>query len=161
MAFENIRRPTEEELRDFQPILLPGVENPKTGEDKFRGLLAEKRLEANKKGLPFAFAVAIDEWKSYYKDQVAQQVREFGFVKNEIKPLQLDWNKYSDLKNFDLVQEDERIDDQLSKRMNKQITLKTKVYKFKGYFHTYTVQEDPVKAIERIERENAERLTKK
>ena len=155
-----IRTPSVDERRDFVPILTAqGI--PETAEDKFRKKLAEEKLKATQKGLPFAGVVAMDEFNSYYKSQKEEQMRKFGYIAEEIKPLKVDWAKYSDLKNFDVLEESERVDEQLSKRTNKQIFLKYKVYQFKGFYHRYTVMEDGQAAIKRIEEEESEKKSKR
>jgi len=148
---EIVRNPTPGEVTGADPIT--PIETPQgrvlTAEDKFRKLLAEKRLEAQQKGLPFAAQVAYDEWKTYYEEEVTKQRKKYGYVKEEIAPLKIDWNKYSDLKNFDLLEEGEILDDYLSKRYTQLIYVKKKVYQFKGYYYKYIVMEDGIEAVKR------------
>jgi hypothetical protein len=60
----------------------------------------------------------------------------------------MDWKKYSDVSNFDLIKEDEISDPNLTKHnpgLNVMIAYRT--YKYKGYNNTYQVMESPTDAI--------------
>jgi len=62
----------------------------------------------------------------------------------------MDWKKYSDLNNFELLEENEISDPQLNKQnpgLDVKIAFKT--YKYKGYINTYKVMENPHDAIQR------------
>jgi hypothetical protein len=62
----------------------------------------------------------------------------------------LDLSKYSNLANFELVGEKEVFDNYLSKiNPGLNVMVATKVYKYKGYHHTYSVMEDANSAIQR------------
>lgn len=162
---EIVRQPTTEELTDFKPI-----EDTSgrilTPEDRFLKRLSEEQLKANKVGLPFAAALAKEEWKEAYEEQVRGLKRKYGYVKvDELKEVKIDWARYSDLKNFDLLEEYEKIDDYWSKRMNKNIAVKCRKYQFKGHYRKIDVMEDVQTAINRIKdeeaQEKADRVEKK
>lgn len=160
-----IREPNQEEKNDFIPLVTPSQGNYISPTDRFSKKIAEERLKAQEKSdsdglpLPFADGAAREEWQSSYDEQIKEQKKKYGFVKpEEIKPFNADWKKFSDLKNFDLLESGERLDDQISKRYAKTITLKYKVYQFKGHYKRYTVMEDGIRAVERVEREAAKKL---
>lgn len=149
MADNIIRDPTPQELRDFVPIANAKgrIKDPKA---KFNEELAKEQLKANKKGLPFASHAARNDYLDELDAQMKSSLRKNGYVKGEdIKLPKIDWSKYSDLKNFEVVEDDEKYDEQLSKRYNKAVSLKFKTYKYKGYSNTYRVMEDPFEAIKR------------
>jgi hypothetical protein len=144
-----ITTPTDNQRRDFTPIVEPGKK--KSVLDEFNEKLAEEMQKANKKGLPFCDRAARDDFKDGYESQAKISAREHGFVKaDDIKPVKLDWAKYSDLKNFDKLKEDEVFDEYQSKKLpGHDVTLKKVVYKFKGYSNIYTVMEDVPSAVRR------------
>ena len=136
MANPIIRTPTSEERKDFTPL------SDKDPTKKFYDQLHAKKAEANKKALPFADVVAEAEWKDHFQNEAKRVLRQYGYAKAEaIKPLELDWDKYSDLDNFELIEEGETFDDYLSKRQNRQIFLKFKKYQFKGFSKKFLIQE--------------------
>ena len=59
----------------------------------------------------------------------------------EFKQPKLDWDKYADLSNFKLIETNEQRDENLSKRLNREVFLQFKVYKFKEYSKRYTIME--------------------
>lgn len=135
------REATPEEKRDFEVL-----GKKQTAFDVFEKELAKELQKAVKLGKPFAERVARDDFKDSIKDQVQKSVRKNGYlIESEIKIPNIDLAKYSDLKNFEIISENERFDEQLSKRMNKPVYIKLKKYKFKGYSNIYTVMEDPFK----------------
>lgn len=156
-----ITRPQTPEEKDLTPIGPDGntlgfisidktIRKPETADVRFTKELQQQEALATKKGLPFARQVARDDFKDYFENQAKMSQRRHGYVKPEdIKPIKVDWEKYSDLKNFELISEREVNDEHLSKRHNKQVMINTKKYKFKGYSYTYTVQEEPMKAVAR------------
>jgi len=147
------RKPTEDERRDFIPVIDPG-RREKTAKQKFMEELGKKKLEANKKGLPFFKKAAMDEFNDYYLNEVKKNIRKNGYLKTEeIKPLQIDWNKFSDLKNFKVIEEGEIYDEHLSRMNHLPVYLKKTKYKYKGYDGYVTVMENREEAIARA-REN-------
>ena len=150
MADQNIiRNPNAEELRDFTPLMTRKGKT-KSKEAIFSDTIAKKEKEAMSKGLPFASIVVREEYKDELDKQAKASVRKNGFLDpKDIKIPKIDWERYSDLKNFELIDEGEKFDEHLSKRQNKQISVKWKKYRFKGFSNTYRVMEEPMKAIER------------
>ena len=150
MDNEIIRQPTEQEKKDFTDI---SFKDKNSARAKFEEELAKKGQEAIKKGLPFATKPARDEFNDYYEDQAQKSMRKNGFVDpNDIKPLKMDWKKYSDINNFDMIDEGEINDPQLTKHnpgLNVMIAFKK--YKYHGYANTFTVMEDSVSALNRAQ----------
>ena len=150
MDNEIIREPTEQEKKDFTDI---SFKDKNTARIKFEEELAKKEQEAIKKGMPFAKQIARMEFNDYYEDQATKSIRKNGYIDlNDIKPLKIDWKKYSDINNFELIDEGEEYDPQLTKH-NPGLNVKIawKKYKFKGYANTFTVMEDAVNALNRAQ----------
>lgn len=150
---EIIRSPTEDERKDFIPIADP-KRRKKTAQEMFDEELCSHQQNAAKKKLPFAEKAAKDDFNDYYKGIVQVHMRKYGYVKfEEIKPIKMDWAKYSDLKNFEVIEEDEKYDENLSKH-NPGLTVMIKFtkYKYKGYDNTYQVNEDGPSAIARAKK---------
>jgi len=144
-----IRNPTPEEKMDFIPIATRSgkVISP---EIKLAIILAEEGQKALKKGLPFAAQVARDDWKEAYESQIKASKKKHGSVDPaDIKLVEMDFSKYSNLKNFDVIEEGDKFDEHLSKRSNLQVFVKFTIYRFKGYSNTYIIMEDPYNAIDR------------
>ena len=142
-----IREPTIDEKKDFQDI---GTKR-RTVEESFTVVLKKHETEATKKGVPFATQVAKIEWDDHYQEQAKLSMRRHGFVNPEdIKPIEMDWAKYSDLKNFELIDEGERVDDYLTK-VNPGLTvrIKWKKYRYIGFSYTYRIMESGPDAINR------------
>ena len=136
---EIIRSATQEEKRDFTDIGSRDFDARK----KFETELGNKMQEAAKKGLPFAAKACRDEFNDYYKREVEKSVRKNGYFEpSDVKALKVDFNHYMDLKNFELMEEGERSDGNLTKH-NPGLDVKAayKVYKYNGYANTYTVME--------------------
>lgn len=146
----SINRPqTEAEKKDFESIIKN--RNKPTAKDKFNSELAKHQQEAVKKALPFAEQAVRDDFNDYYTEQEKKVRREYGYFNVEaIKPLKIEWSKYSDLKNFELIEEGETYDREMSrKNPGININVKFKKYKFKGYSNIYRVQEDEASAVSR------------
>ena len=123
------------------------VKNPNA---KFQAELAKQQEIANKKGLPFASAAARADWKDNLDEQAKRSLRKNGYVNsNDIKIPDIDWSKYSDLNNFELIEEGETYDDQLSKRYSKPVYVARKTYRFKGFSNKYRIMEDAYSAVNR------------
>jgi len=160
-----VRNPSEEERRDFHPLVSSRgkFETPK---DKFLKELNAKMEIAHKKGQPFADKAALDEWEDHWKVQAKKLMREFGFIKeSEVSIIKMDWAKYSDLSNFELINEGETRDPYESKRQNKEIFFKFKVYKYRGYINKYRMMEpypdawkDEVKAMPQVSNKQQEKV---
>lgn len=155
----DIFRPQTNDEQDMTPITSDGNtrgfidiqrKKPKNAREIFEEELAKKEQEAIKKSLPFAIHVARADWKNYYEQAVKDQITEFGYIKTNITTIKIDWNKYSDIKNFEILEQEERSDDNLNKRNpGLDVTVAYKKYKFKGYLQTYTIMEDGPSAIRR------------
>jgi hypothetical protein len=148
-----IRSPTEEERKDFIPIADPRKRG-KNAKEKFEEELCNHQQEAAKKGLPFCDRAVKDDFNDYYKNQVQTHTRKYGYVKvEEIKPIKMDWNKYSDLKNFELLEEGERFDEHLTK-INPGLTVMIKWtrYKYRDYENEYMIMESGSDAINRAKK---------
>jgi hypothetical protein len=145
---ENIfRRPTEAERADFNPL---GLEDPET---KFRAKLADERLRCQKENKPFAFKAALDKFRDAIANDVKKSQRKNGYVKfEEIKVPEIDLKEFSDLKNFEVVEDGERYDEDLSKRNpGLDVRIKFIKYKYTGYGGNITMMEDSASAIQRAQ----------
>jgi hypothetical protein len=140
-----IRDPNTEERKDFENI---GFKED-AGKSKFEKQLADAGQAAIKKGLPFAEKAARDEFKDYYENAMKENIRKNGYLNpSEIKPIKIDFTEFSDTKNFELLEEGEIADQQLTKH-NPGLDVKVafKKWKYKGYSNTYTVMESQSDAI--------------
>jgi hypothetical protein len=144
-----VRDSTKEELMDFTP-LMNRTGNTKNPADKFINKINEEEAKANKKGLPFATLAATNDFKEDIENQLKRLKNLYGYKKvDELKSPEIDWNKYSDLNNFDLIEEGEVFDEHLSKRHLVDVFVKKKTYQYKGYGNKYIVMESPNKAVQR------------
>lgn len=145
-----IRDPTAEELQDFIPIDRKKKRKP-DAKQKFEQKLSDEEQKAMKLKLPFAAQPARLEFNDYYELEVKKNIRLNGYlVIEDIKPFEMDWNKYSDLKNFEVIDEGETVDEHLSrKNPGLNVVFKYTKYKFKGYSNTYTVMEHRDSALRR------------
>jgi len=148
---------TKAELRGLTVDGVPGVnitgsKKPKNAREKFEDQLIKQEADATINKLPFARHVAREEFDSQIKTQIDSQLREYGSIEKpeDIKVPKIDWNKYSDLKNFELIKTHERPDTNLSKNNpGLNVLCKVETYKFKGYSQIYKVMEDGPAAITR------------
>lgn len=150
-----IREPTTDEKRDFVPI--EGKHKRKLdAKEQFEEDLAnqeQKAIKTEKNGvrLPFAAQPARNDFNDYYELEVKKNIRLNGYLEaDEIKPLKMDWSKYSDLKNFEILDEGETQDEYLTK-VNPGLFVQAKYikYKYKGYSNTYTCMEDGPNSLKR------------
>lgn len=157
-----IDNPTPDQLIGEDPLV--PIQNAsgivRSEEDLFRGEIAKKRLDAQKKTLPFAIHALLAERKTHFDEQINSQKARYGFVKEALKAFKPDWNRYSDLKNFEIIEQGERVDEQLSKRANKTVAVHFIVYAFKGRYETYTIMEDGIEASARVEKEERDKYKK-
>lgn len=149
-----IRDPTADELSDFIPIATK-KRKKRDAKEKFEDKIAEEEQKAIKSKLPFAAQPARLEFNDYYELEVKKNIRRNGYlVPEEIKPLEIDWEKYSNLDNFEVIDEGEREDEHLSrKNPGLNVLFKYIKYKFKGYSNTYTVMESRDTALARAKKE--------
>ena len=150
------RQPTEAEKRDWDGGDIANKEF--TAKERFESELANEFQKAMKKNMPFCAQAARDDFNDHYELEKNKSVRKNGYlIKSEIKPFNADWKRYSDLNNFEVLEEGEVYDDNLSKR-NPGISImekKTK-YKFKGTIYTVTVMEGGDNAILRAKKKLSE-----
>lgn len=157
------RQMTREELSSLTVDGIPGVNlnrprRQKNAREKFEIELQLQEKTANKAGLPFARHVAREEFNKEIKVQIDKQLREYGSVEKpeELKLPVMDWNKYSDLKNFELIETKFVSDNNLSKHNpGLNVKVKTEVYKYKGYGQTFKIMESGPDAITRAIKERA------
>ena len=143
----------EGDLTGFIPIATPRgkVVTPR---DKFLNRLAEEELKATKLSLPFANGAAKADVEDLIKT-VENQWKRQGYVDKNIKDKlnlnSIDWAKYSDLKNFKILDEGTVSDKNLSKVHRLPVFVKFKKYQFKGMKNTYTVMESEEEAVQRAQ----------
>jgi hypothetical protein len=151
MAQDFFRKSTDDEKRDFTDI---GPLRQKTAREKFAMELGQKRLEADKKKIPFFKKAAMDDFEGYYKEQATLSLRKNGFVKVEdIKPIVMDWAKYSSPENIVFVEVNEQRDAYASKKHPFDVLVKAFRYKYKGYgeegTYNMSVMEEEAFAVKR------------
>ncbi|MEK6879202.1 MAG: hypothetical protein AABY22_06310 [Nanoarchaeota archaeon] len=156
-----IREPTSAEL-----IPVPGPSGDDDGgmipldkafpEKIIERIAAKKELEVNRRGIPFAIAslredikVPLEKWKLRFRK------RKFVDIPNDPLPMP-EWDKYSDLNNFEIIKEFVKGDPYLSDKYRLPISFKHIVYRFKGHSHTYTVMEPTEEAVKRAQLEMEE-----
>ena len=134
----------------FLPIM--GPDSKPTAESIFIKEAQKQEKIATRKGLPFAMQVALTEFGEHFEIQAKISLKKRGYVlPSDIKPLKVDWKKYSDLNNFKKIKEDEVPDTNLSnKNPGLDVTVKKTEYKYKGYErYMYRVMEGKESAIRR------------
>jgi len=141
-----IYRPqTEGEKSDFKSIW----RKERTPRQVFMEEVAKMAQKAHKKGLPFCDKAAIDDYDEFQTNKMKKLKRQ-GSLSKEDAEFQIDWAKYSDLKNFKVDSEGETYDQDLSKRHNIPVYAKKKTYLFKGYEnYPITLMEDGPSSIKR------------
>ena len=130
-----------------------GYKRKLTSKQKFENDLGEHMTVAIKKKLPFADRVAREDFENHFKGERDKALREKGSVEaGDFTLFKPDWAKYSDLKNFEILEEKERTDEYLTK-INPGLFVNVKAikYQFRGYSNTYTVMEDGPSAIKRAQ----------
>ena len=148
---EDLNRPDSEgDIVGFLPIADRGG-MVRTPSEMFAERLSEETDKASKKGLPFSEAAA----RAEYQDKLDTWSKNFvrmGYATKK-KPTfdEIDWDKYCDLKNFELIKEDEQTDDQLSTKWRLPVVMRYKTYRFKGFKNTYTIMESKESALKRAQ----------
>ena len=145
------RAPTLEERKDFADI---GPYKKKDAKISFLTELSIKRAEMTKQKIPFFKKAAMDDFEEYYKEEVKKSRKKNGFVKVEdIKPIEMDWKKYSSPANIKLVEVAEQRDANISKKFPFDIFVKVYRYKYNGYGregdYNISVMEDEQEAVAR------------
>jgi len=120
---------------------------------RFNRELTREEAKAHKKNLPFASRPARDYYSENTQAQKDKQMKMNGFVNKAllIKP-KMDWKIYSDLKNFEII-EDKEVQDKWLTQSNPglRVLAKSIVYKFKGYKQKYRMMEDGPSSIKRAQ----------
>lgn len=116
--------------------------------DKFAQKLAEEEQKASKKGLPFAAVVARADVEDI-NVKLKNQMKRLGYISEDYKLSSINWDKYSDLKNFSIVEEGTQHDVGLSDKNRLPIYLIWTKYKFKGFSNFYIVMEPGDVAVKR------------
>lgn len=150
---ESIYRRLEPKDKQFIDVDLARPKRQKTSREKFQLELIKHEQEATEKGLPFARHAARDYFEREIQKQVDKQLQENGEVDASLlKVPEMDWAKYSDLKNFEVVDTGETYDEHLT-IANPGLTVMAKktVYKFKGYGNPYTIMESGPDSIKRAQ----------
>ena len=150
---EFFREQTKEEKKDFIDVM----GKSETSYTKFLKEMGKHEKEARNKMLPFARNAAMAEFDDKTQDQKKASIRKNGYLDwMDIKPIKIDFAKYSDLKNFNVIGEGEEYDPYLSKHNpGLNIALKYKKYQYKGFHHIYIVMEEADSAIQRAIKKKA------
>lgn len=130
-----------------------------TSTERFEIELHKHEQEATKKGIPFARHAARDDFNREIKSQKEDQLRKYGRIAypEKLTLPKLDWDKYSDLKNFELIETKERNDEHLTKtNPGLTVDIMAKVYRYKGYGNKYTIMESGPDAIARAVKKRAQ-----
>lgn len=162
-----IRDPTKDELgrgpdseHGIDIPLVTGKGKFVSPKDKFIQRLAEEEQKATKLGLPFASAAARADVEDINRD-LTNQLKRQGYINKDYKLTGIDWSKYSDLKNFEVLEEGTQHDPGLSSRHRLPIYIKLVKYKYKGFSNTYTVMESSDVAVKRAQLELEEAAAKR
>ena len=149
MADGIIRDPDAKELKDFIPIQTESG-RIQTPQEKFKRTIVKHQQEAVQKFLPFAAKPLEIDYTDEIKEQADKSKKLHGHVRTQdIKVPKIDFKKYSNLKNFDVIGDGEKYDEFLSKRHSLSVYVKWTKYQFKGYSYIYTVMEDPTLSLKR------------
>ena len=173
MANDIVRSPGERDLNVFDvPISIPGEKTTKSPRDKFLALMAIEQQKAqktiDKDGFPHPFAARVVQ--ANVEDMIAKfelRWKRQGYVDKNFKWPNIDWEKYSDLKNFKIVEEKLTQDKHLSKANRLPVFFKTRVYKYFDkesgveYENIYRVMESEESALIRAQQKVENRLSSK
>jgi len=152
MADEFFRPQTNDEKKDFKDV---GPFKQKDAKILFLSDLALIRAKKNKEKVPFFKKAALDDFDEYYKEQTKMSVRKNGYVKLEdIKPIKMNWKKYSSPDNIKLIEVIEKRDAHVSKKHPFDVFVKSYRYKYKDYgvegVYNISVMENEVDAVKRM-----------
>jgi len=150
-----IRDPTQNETQGQEGFIPLQTSKglTKTPEDKLYGRLAEEQQKANKQKLPFAWAAAKAKVEDIQR-QAKEQLKRRGHLKDYKVP-EIDFKEFSDVKNFELVDEGERYDEQLSKVHHMPVYIAYKTYVFNGFEqYTYRICESLEEALDRARKKH-------
>lgn len=153
---EIIRKPDASDLAEMTegeggmiPLSIPGRKIVKSPRDLFEEEIAKEEKKTIKKGLPFAIGALRAETSDVAKAW-ENRWRRRGYIdtKNDPRPT-VGWNRYSDLKNFEVLDSGEKNDPFLTKVNKFPVFVKWTKYKFKDFPETYTVMESAESALDR------------
>jgi len=156
-----IRQQTPQEEEDFEDI----AHKKWTPDRLVRDRIAKEEAEANnpkipyEKKIPYPGSAVLMDYNKAVKMAELERVGYVGGKSLGPKDIQkikvqayknIDWEKYKKATNFEILEEGERIDDNLTKKNpGLTIVIRKKVMKYKGYPHKYVVMEDTASAIKR------------
>src|SRR3990167_9424062 len=120
-----------------------------TSKDKLHIKIGEEEQKANKLGLPFSIAGVMSDVEDKNRE-ASNQLKRQGYVSKDLD-LKLDWKKYSDLNNFEIIGEGTQHDPKLSDKHRLPIYLKWKKYRFNGTTEERTVMESADEAVKRAQ----------
>jgi len=135
----------------FIDVNLNRSKRNRTSREIFQLELSKQEQKAAKLALPFARNAAREDFEEDVSKQTAAQMKKYGSIEDPIKVPNIDWKQYSDLKNFKVIEESERTDDNLSgKNPGLNVQCKVTKYQYKDYAsHRYIVMESGPDAIKR------------
>lgn len=150
------RKMTEKELSNLTEDGIPGVDLRKISpNEKFKKELIKHEQKAVRESKPFASHAAMDD-KEEHQEKVKLTMKRNGYLPKDFPKFKTDWDKYSDLKNFKLIETKERPDTNLSnKNPGLNVTCLTKVYQYIGYDNKYIIMEDASSSISRAVKNRA------
>ena len=137
----------EGESTGFIPLATGRRKKVLTPKDKFSTKLAEEQQKAQSKGLPFAWATAQADMDDLI-ERLDKQWKRNDFVDKSKIP-EVDWSRYSNLKNFEVLGEGKTHDKELSKLHHLPVFVGWKRYRFKGFSNTYNIMESEEDALDR------------
>ena len=153
---EILRKPVQGDLaeREFGegqmiPLSIPGKRIVKSPKDRFETQITKKEIIAIQEGLPFAISALRAETSELARTWETRWRRR-GYVDDKKDPQpKVDWQRYSNVKNFSILNEGEKLDAELSKVNKFPVFVKWTKYKFEEFPETYTVMESAESAVER------------
>jgi len=153
---EILRHPTAGDLAEREdgegtmiPISTPNRRIVKSPRQRFEAEIMKAEQEAIKEGLPFAIGALRTETAELAKAWETRWRRR-GYVDDKKDPTpKVDWGKYSDLENFEVLDKGEKHDPYLTKVNKFPVFIKWAKYRFKDFPENYTVMESAEDAIER------------
>ena len=153
-----LRKMTDQDRDTSDGRIQVDLNRPKskmTIQERFQLKINEAEKKATKGSLPFARHAARDDFKETLEKEKNVQLREKGHIDTITIPV-INLDKYSDLKNFEIVSEDEVYDSDLSnKNPGLNVQVKKITYKYKGYGNIYKVMESGPDAVKRAVKSRA------
>lgn len=150
---EDIIRKSTANDRQFMDVDLNKPKRRKNSRELFQLELIKNDQIAVKLGLPFARHAAKEDFEQNIQVQIKAQVKKYGSLEypEELKVPETNWKQYSDLKNFEVIEEKTRADDNLSnKNPGLTVEAKTTRYQYKDHeAHRYIVMESGPDSIKR------------